>query len=293
MGYRVTIDSHSGFCPGVIHAIEQAELLLGDSRPLYSLGAIVHNNEELQRLERSGLKVITATELTQLPPHSRVLIRAHGEPPQTYLTAREQQLEIIECTCPVVLKLQQHIKKEYERLQPLHGTLLIFGKRGHAEVNALVGQTGGGAVVIETAAEVSACNLSNGPVSLFSQTTKDPEAYEALRRSVGEAVVSQGGDISRFTCFHTICRQVSGRTAVLREFALAHGVILFVSGRESSNGRVLFEICRSVNPRSYSIEKESDISPLWFNPQDSVGICGATSTPKWLMRRVAQRVAQL
>lgn len=293
MGYRVTIDIHSGFCPGVINAIERAQTLLQEPVPLYSLGAIVHNNEELQRLSNYGLQIIEPSQLSELPPHSRVLIRAHGEPPQIYKTALEHQLDVIECTCPVVIRLQQHIKEEYRRLQQLGGTLLIFGKRGHAEVNGLVGQTDGGAIVIENAQEVADCSLAKGPVSLFSQTTKDTHQFEDLCQVVLSQIRAQGGDEKQFKCFHTICHQVSGRTEHLRDFAATHSIILFVSGTESSNGHVLYEVCRKANPRSYAIEKAADIQPAWFQNGDNVGVCGATSTPKWLMEQVAQTVEKL
>ncbi|MFA5201040.1 MAG: 4-hydroxy-3-methylbut-2-enyl diphosphate reductase [Bacteroidales bacterium] len=293
MGYKTTIDKYSGFCGGVIRAIERAEQLVDAGETLYSLGAVVHNNEELLRLGKKGLKVITKDRLNELPRGTKVLIRAHGEPLSTYELASKKELELIECTCPVVLQLQKKIRKEYARIHPMGGQIIIFGKPGHAEVDGLTGQVSGNAIVLDHIEDLNGVIFPDGPVSVFSQTTKNPSEYENLCREIRRRIVRQDGDDKRLTVFNTICKQVSGRQARLEAFASAHSIILFISGKESSNGKVLYHICKSVNERSYFIENELDINPEWFRPGDSVGICGATSTPAWLMQAIARNVEQL
>ena len=277
MRLTLEIDPRSGFCPGVIRAVEQAENYLKFNRRLCSLGAIVHNTAELERLQGKGLEIVSLDEMAQLR-HDVVLIRAHGEPPETYAQARANDLQVIDCTCPVVLKLQQRVHETWLRLRPTGGQVVIFGRKGHAEVNGLVGQTGGEAIVVGGIEEARAIDFSR-PVALFSQTTRDPGDF----RRLAEFIRSQcpGAEV-----YDTICRQVVQRHKSLVAFAREHDVILFVSGRESSNGKVLYELCRSVNPRTYRLETADQTDLAWFRDGDKVGICGATSTPQWQLEEI-------
>lgn len=293
MGYQVEIDKQSGFCSGVIRAIQCAEEALDERKTVYSLGAIVHNNEELHRLESKGLRVITREDMNDLPTGSTVLIRAHGEPPLTYSMARSNNISLLECTCPVVLQLQKKILKEYDRIKPMDGQILIFGKKGHAEVVGLLGQVSGDAIVIETLKDIDQVRFSGGPVSLFSQTTKNPGEYKKTADKLRILMVEKGIDPGLLKVFNTICAQVDGRQEALTRFAAGKSLILFVAGRESSNGKVLYRTCKEANPRSYSIENPNEIDNQWFKPGDSVGICGATSTPYWLMEQVAEKVRNM
>ena len=277
MRLTVEIDSRSGFCNGVVRAIQQAENYLQYSRHLYSLGAIVHNAEELERLKKKGLEIISVEEAQQLHDDV-VLVRAHGEPPETYTMARRNNLQIIDCTCPVVLKLQQRVQETYERLRSSGGQVVIFGKKGHAEVNGLVGQTGGHAIVIGSKEEADVIDYSR-PVALFSQTTKDPDEFRTIVAHILERQPEA-------EVYDTICRQVAQRHASLVDFARKHDVVLFVSGYESSNGKVLFDLCSSVNPRTFWLENVSQMDLSWFRDGDTVGICGATSTPKWQLEEI-------
>lgn len=286
--YQVEIDAHSGFCGGVIRAIGQAEdyLAAHPGEQLLSLGSIVHNEAELERLQDKGLRAISSLDGLR---EETVLIRAHGEPPRTYEQAASQGIRLIDCTCPVVLQLQRRIREAYARIRPLGGQVIIFGKVGHAEVLGLVGQVGGDALVVENMSMLETAFgqglvCLNGPVEVFSQTTKSPSEYAEIC-SVLRARVS--GEV---TVHDTICKQVSSRHAQLMEFARDHDVILFVSGRESSNGKVLFNLCKSVNDRSFRIGSADQVDPSWLRPGDRVGVCGATSTPKWLLEAVAQKI---
>ena len=282
----VEIDSRSGFCGGVIRAISRAERFLEEQDHLFSLGAIVHNEAELDRLGAEGLR--TVASIPDVPEGETVLIRAHGEPPSTYHAARDRGLTVIDCTCPVVLQLQAHIREAYARLHAdgLQGTLLIFGKIGHAEVLGLLGQVGGDAIVVENRAmleeAIPAIDFTQ-PVEIFSQTTKSPSEYAEICDRVRSLA-------SSVTVHDTICAQVANRHEHLMEFARAHDVILFVAGEASSNGKVLFDLCRGVNPRSWRIGSAADIAPAWLRDGDLVGVCGATSTPKWLLEAVADAV---
>ncbi len=277
MNIRVEIDPRSGFCHGVVRAVEQAENYLRYSPRLYSLGAIVHNSVELERLKKKGLEILSIEEVEQL--HDDViLVRAHGEPPETYELARRNRLQVIDCTCPVVLKLQERVRETWQRIRASGGQVVIFGKKGHAEVNGLVGQTDGEAIVISSAEDLSGIDFSR-PVALFSQTTKDPDEF----RQIAARIREERPDAE---VYDTICRQVVHRHQSLVEFAQNHSVILFVSGRESSNGKVLFELCRGVNTRTYRVENASQINPNWLQDGDFVGICGATSTPKWQLEEI-------
>jgi len=282
----VEIDPQSGFCGGVIRAISRAERFLAEQDHLYSLGAIVHNEAELDRLGAEGMRPVAS--VPDVPEGETVLIRAHGEPPSTYEAARQRGLTVIDCTCPVVLKLQEHIREAYTRLhaEGLDGTLIIFGKIGHAEVLGLLGQVDGDALVVENRSMLEAALPGidfSQPVEIFSQTTKSPSEYA----EICDRVRSLG---SRVTVHDTICAQVANRHEHLVEFARTHDLILFVAGEASSNGRVLFNLCQSANPRSFRIGSAADIDPAWVRDGDRVGVCGATSTPKWLLEQVAGAV---
>ena len=282
---KVEIDSGSGFCFGVVTAIRKAEEELDKSGTLYCLGDIVHNAGEVERLRKKGLITITHEDLSNL--HDvKVLLRAHGEPPETYEIARRNNIEIIDATCPVVLQLQRRIKKSYDETpasdsKPL---ILIYGKLGHAEVNGLVGQTHGEAVVIQDKEGLDGVNLDRDIV-LYSQTTK---SLEGFREIVAE--IQKRKTRGSFKWFDTICRQVSNRMDNIREFARSHDVVLFVSGAKSSNGKVLFAQCLEVNPRTHFITDETGLRPEWLDGAESIGICGATSTPRWLMNAVAEAI---
>jgi len=328
MRIKVEIDNNSGFCHGVIRAVETAEKNLSprrntsserstvaggnkscpdvrDTAHLYSLGAIVHNGSELERLKTKGLEVIDIEQMKSLH-NTSVLIRAHGEPPETYRIAKENNISLIDCTCPVVLQLQKKIRET-------PGQIVIFGKMGHAEVNGLVGQAEGRTIIVENAGVIAhaeqptnsggirgsrradACSLRSQPsalnnyppicneidytkpINIFSQTTKDPGEYEHICAEIKKRM-APGVEC---TVHNTICRQVAGRHSKLVEFARSHNVIIFVSGKESSNGKVLYDLCKAANPRSYNIQSLKQIDKKWFKNNDTIGICGATSTPKW------------
>ena len=280
----VEIDRNSGFCGGVIRAIDGAERLLAEGGPLFSLGAIVHNEAELGRLREKGLRTVDSLQSVQGNGRT-LLIRAHGEPPQTYRIAEEMGWKVVDFTCPVVLKIQKSIREA--RAAKKDGQIVIFGKIGHAEVLGLVGQVDGDASVVENLHQLQESIASgkidlNRPVDIFSQTTKSPVEYEELCTSLAGRMASPG----LLTVHNTICRQVASRHDELSEFARVHDVVVFVSGRESSNGRVLSGLCKSVNPRTYVVGNASELDPSWFSPDDNVGVCGATSTPKWLLEEL-------
>lgn len=280
---RIEIDSGSGFCFGVVKAINKAEEELADGAPLYCLGDIVHNNAEVERLRHKGMTTITHEDLDALH-NAHVLLRAHGEPPSTYRKARANGIRLIDATCPVVLRLQQRIKHAYDQAVANNEDLqiVIYGQRGHAEVNGLVGQTDGTAVVIEDVSELDRIDFSR-PVSLYSQTTKSLEGFKTITDEIARRM-SPG---TRFEYADTICRQVANRVENLSDFARSHDVILFVAGEKSSNGRILFNHCLSANPSSHLVPGPEDIRPEWIVNAVSIGICGATSTPRWLMEDVA------
>lgn len=293
MAIQVEIEKHSGFCGGVIRAIGRAEKFLEESpgRTLYSLGDIVHNEAELRRLGEKGLVTVDKDGLMNIPDPSSetLLIRAHGEPPQTYSLAQKLGLTVIDCTCPVVLKLQKSIREAYERVKPAGGQIVIFGKIGHAEVLGLLGQVSGDAVVIENMPMLLSA-LEDGsirtdkPLEIFSQTTKSPVEYSEICKAL-ESCPGAGLQVH-----NTICSQVASRHEELADFALRHDVIVFVSGVSSSNGKVLFDLCKSRNQRTYHISDPSELEPEWFSDGDKVGVCGATSTPGWLLEQVAERI---
>lgn len=311
----VDIDKNSGFCAGVIRAIGKAEEFLdkakesGDKdRKLFSLGAIVHNDAELNRLVGKGLVTIDKEDLDEMVDASGevLLIRAHGEPPQTYEKAGSIGFEVIDCTCPVVLKLQQRIKEAYARhVEMGKGQIVIFGNIGHAEVLGLIGQTDGTAVVVEDLMMLERA-IKDGfirldiPTEVFSQTTKSPAEYSLICSRLEEEMARYNEmSVERFkgrgmlTVHNTICSQVATRHERLSRFALEHDIIIFVSGKASSNGKVLCELCKSLNIRTYHIDCVEDIKREWFRADDRVGICGATSTPKWLLEKVADHVLSL
>ena len=285
---RVTVDSHSGFCHGVVRAITEAENAIEKWGSVCCLGDIVHNRIEVQRLEALGLKTIQHSDINTLTTGSHLLIRAHGEPPATYALAKNSGVEIIDATCPVVAALQRRVKRAYEQMQQCGGQLVILGKHGHAEVVGLIGQVDGDAIVIENEEEIGAIDFSR-PVYLLSQTTQSITLFERLRQAIQDRLAAG----CTFTADDTICRRVSSREEHLREFASSNDVVIFVCGRKSSNGKVLYNICLEENPRSYNIEEASELLPEWFNDAESVGVCGATSTPLWLMESVAKQIEKL
>ncbi len=283
----IEIDQGSGFCFGVTRAISKAEEELSDGKTLYCLGDIVHNGQECNRLQEMGLKTIEHSEFNDLHD-ATVLLRAHGEPPSTYQKAQKNKIEIVDATCPVVLHLQERIKREYDADTNRSKQIVIFGKNGHAEVLGLVGQTEGTAIVIEKPEEVTRLDFSRD-ICLYSQTTKSLDGF----RQVVEYIQQHIQPSATFCYYDTICRQVANRMPNIRQFASRHDVVLFVCGKKSSNGKALFEQCQKANPRSYMIDAASEIDTRWLENYDSVGICGATSTPKWLMEECKVRIEQL
>ncbi len=290
---KVTIDKNSGFCWGVVRAIDFAEEELGKSGKLYSLGDIIHNPQEIDRLGAKGLQTISHKDLENIRD-AKVLIRAHGEPPSTFELAKEYNLELIDATCPVVTKLQERIRKFYDDGYQV----VIFGKKDHAEVIGLRGVCNDEAVVVKSIEEALTKVDFQRKTVLFSQTTMDKPTFysikEALSRKVKDLVVGTMEEIARtFLAKDTICGQVSGRDKKLREFAAKNNVVVFVAGKNSSNGKVLFEICKEENPSSYFIESEEEIQSQWFEGAETVGVTGATSTPQWLMEKVAHSIERI
>lgn len=285
--YNIEIDSESGFCFGVTTAIKKAEEELAKGTSLYCLGDIVHNGQECERLKKLGLITINHEEYAKLK-NVKVLLRAHGEPPETYRIAAENNIEIIDATCPVVLRLQKRIKQEYTSKEPeKEKQIVIYGKNGHAEVLGLVGQTNGEAIVIEKIEEVDKIDL-NKDVRLYSQTTKSLDEF----RSIVSYIEQNISKSATFQYFDTICRQVANRMPNIRKFAASHDVILFVCGQKSSNGKILFHECKEINPNTYQVDKPEDIDMEWFRDAKSIGICGATSTPKWLMDKCKNVISE-
>ena len=284
---RVEIDEGSGFCFGVVTAINKAEEELAQGKALYCLGDIVHNSREVERLKAMGLITINHEEFACLR-NAKVLLRAHGEPPETYETARRNNIEIIDATCPVVLRLQKRIKQEYTQEEPADKQIVIYGKNGHAEVLGLVGQTQGKAIVIETPEEAKRLDLSKD-IRLYSQTTKSLDGFREIVDYIKEHISPE----ATFEYYDTICRQVANRIPNIRRFASSHDLIFFVSGKKSSNGKMLFSECRKVNPRSHLIDSVEEIDPSLLKGAASIGVCGATSTPKWLMEEVSEAIKAL
>lgn len=273
LNLSVTVDDHSGFCFGVVYAIEMAEDILDEEGALYCLGDIVHNDEEVNRLQNKGLKIINHQELNSIHD-AKVLIRAHGEPPSTYKLALENHLELIDASCPVVLKLQNRIKNSHDKQEDIY----IYGKHGHAEVIGLLGQTENEAVVFQDIEELNTKNLPQ-EITLYSQTTKSTDQFYQINKVLKDRGIT-------VKTHDTICRQVANRDQELRDFAKKFDTIIFVSGTKSSNGKVLYNVCKEQNQQTHFVSATKEVDANWFKPGDSVGICGATSTPMWLMEEV-------
>ena len=284
---RIEIDDKSGFCFGVVRAITEAEKALAEGGTVYSLGDIVHNRIEVQRLERLGLQTVTHDEMPRLAG-CRLFIRAHGEPPTTYARARGLGIDLIDATCPVVARLQTRVVRAHELMRPVGGQVVILGKRGHAEVVGLTGQVDAPTIVIEGPQDLDAIDFTR-PVYFLSQTTQSIALFERLC----DEMRRRAADPAQVRIEDTICRQVANREEHLAAFARRFDVVVFVCGRKSSNGKVLFEVCRRANAATYNIEEAAELEPQWFAGAASAGICGATSTPKWLMQQVADAVGRI
>lgn len=281
---NIEIDKNSGFCFGVVNAIKKAEEELKKGEILYCLGDIVHNNLEVERLEKIGMITINHEQFKNLK-NAKVLLRAHGEPPSTYEIAKKNNIKIIDASCPVVLRLQKRINQKYLSQQNLPSQIVIYGKKGHAEVKGLLGQTDANAIVIEGKEDLGLIDFTQN-VSLFSQTTKPLSGFWKIIKEIETRMHSD----AKFEYFDTICRQVANRIPNIKEFAIKHDIIFFVAGEKSSNGKVLFEKCKIYNPRSYFISEVKNIDFSWIKENDSIGICGATSTPKWQMKEIEMAI---
>jgi len=286
---KVSIDPFAGFCFGVERAIEIADDELKQNNKLYCLGEIVHNEVEIHRLENAGLSTIDSKEL-HLSLDSKVLFRAHGEPPSTYEKALKNEIKIIDATCPIVLKFQQKVKKAWDEMKLVNGQIVIFGKANHPEVIGLNGQTDNNAILVEDKKDLEKID-PNLPVRLFVQTTKSKNEYDKIVTLIMQKLKSTDHMVPDFKYYNTICRQVSQRIPKLIKFCLENEVIIFISGKNSSNGSQLFSVCKSENNKSYFISNENDIKPDWFIATKSVGISGATSTPVWLMKKIADQIS--
>lgn len=298
---EVTIDQDSGYCFGVEYAIRMAEDAMEEAGKLYCLGDIVHNDMEVERLHQKGLRIIDHNELQHLTD-CKVLIRAHGEPPETYKIALKNNIELIDASCPVVLKLQNRVKNAHDKMDSMKGQIVIYGKKGHAEVKGLDGQTNGQAIIVMDDEDLDQIDF-NRPVTLFSQTTKSTSGFYRIKDIIDQRIKDAhhnqidlnlgSSENSNFNANDSICRQVSNREPKLKTFSQIHDVILFVSGKKSSNGKALFQVCKNHNPNSYFIENETEITAEWFIGNQTVGICGATSTPMWLMEKVKNYIENL
>lgn len=284
---KIEIDRQSGCCFGVAKAITRAEEELKKDGTLYCLGDIVHNSIEVKRLEKMGMITIDHEQLKELK-NVKVLLRAHGEPPSTYEIARQNNIELIDASCPVVLGLQKKIRKKYEQGADKGIQIVIYGKRGHAEVKGLMGQTRESAIIIESKEEIDKLDFSRD-ISLFSQTTKPLDGFY----EIGELIKARMEEGATFLFNDSICRQVSNRVPHIREFAASHDLIIFIAGEKSSNGKVLFNECMSRNPNSYLIHSPEEVNPAWLRDGISIGICGATSTPQWQMEAVAETLTKM
>jgi 4-hydroxy-3-methylbut-2-en-1-yl diphosphate reductase len=286
---QVDIDTNSGFCFGVVYAIQMAEDELDYSGKLYCLGDIVHNNMEVDRLKKKGLEIINHEQLKDLK-NCKVLIRAHGEPPQTYQTAIENNIELIDASCPVVLKLQHRVRQGYEESIEEKGQIVIYGLEGHAEVNGLKGQTDDSAIIVMNEDDLNKIDFSK-PVKLFSQTTKSTKGFIHIKNEIEKRLLQQGSDANlMLEANDTLCRQVSNREPQLKEFAKKYDTIVFVSGKKSSNGKILYDVCKAQNNESYFISELNELNFEWLQNSKTVGICGATSTPMWLMEEVKEAI---
>lgn len=284
---RVEIDDKSGFCFGVVRAISEAERALRDADTVYSLGDIVHNRMEVQRLETRGLHTVSHEQMASLGG-KKLFIRAHGEPPSTYERAQELGIELIDATCPVVARLQTRVVKAHETMRRVGGQVVILGKRGHAEVVGLTGQITAPTIVIENKEDLDLIDPTR-PIYFLSQTTQSVALFEML----GDTMRRRAADPSQVRIDDTICRRVANREQHLSDFSTRFDAVVFVCGRKSSNGKVLFDVCRRANPRTWNVEEAAEIDPTWFEGVESVGVCGATSTPGWLMEQVAEAIRKL
>lgn len=284
---EIEIDQNSGYCFGVEFAIQMAEDEMAGGHSLYCLGDIVHNRMEVERLHQKGLRVIDREELTDIKD-AKVLIRAHGEPPETYKIALENNLELVDASCPVVLKLQNRVKHAYDEVIERKGQIVIYGKHGHAEVIGLTGQTANEAIIVFEEQDLEQIDFDR-PIILFSQTTKSTKGFYNLKAQIEERIKDTKGELfdGDFKANDSICRQVSNREPQMQKFSQKHDVVLFIAGKKSSNGKALYGVCKQFNEQSYFIESEKDMDMNWLQGNDSVGICGATSTPRWLMEQVA------
>ena len=289
---QVTIDDKSGFCFGVLYAIEMAENILVKDNHLFCLGDIVHNDKEVDRLNKMGLEIIDHVKYKSLKD-CKVLIRAHGEPPETYKIALENNLQLIDASCPVVLKLQHQVKEGFEQSSDICGQIVIYGKQGHAEVKGLLGQTKGRAIVVASKDDLYKIDFTQ-PIFIYSQTTKSPNDYKEITDEIDKRLKMQKNHSEiKYIVNDTLCRQVSNREPQLRKFSIENDVIVFVSGQKSSNGKMLYNACKSENPNSFFVSDAGEINQEWFKNSKKVGICGATSTPRWLMEKVAKRIEEI
>lgn len=288
---KIQIDNNSGFCFGVVNAIETAEKYLESHDELYCLGDIVHNNMEVERLEKRGLKTISHADLKDLYD-TTVLLRAHGEPPSTYQTAMQNNIKLVDASCPVVLRLQNRVYNGYQSMTEKKGQVVIYGKEGHAEVLGLAGQTEDEAIIIAKEEDLEKVDF-NRPIELYSQTTKGKEGFANIISAI-ERKIALNGQNTEFIINDTLCGAVSNRAPQLREFSKKNDIIIFVSGQKSSNGKYLYQVCKEKNPQSYFISSVDELKQEWFENRDaSIGICGATSTPMWLMEEVANAIPKL
>jgi 4-hydroxy-3-methylbut-2-enyl diphosphate reductase len=285
---EVTIDKNSGYCFGVEFAIQMAEDEMQEVEELYCLGDIVHNSMEVQRLYEKGLRIIDHEQLKDLHD-CKVLIRAHGEPPETYQIALQNNIELIDASCPVVLKLQNRVKHAYDSIANQNGQVVIYGQHGHAEVIGIAGQTRDEAIIVTSEADLDKVDFTK-PVTLFSQTTKSTKGFYHIKSVIEERMLAAQGTLENLDANDSICRQVSNREPHLMKFAKEYDVIVFVSGKKSSNGKALYAVCQRENPQSYFVENETELQPEWFENAATVGICGATSTPMWLMQQVKDSI---
>ncbi len=290
---NVTIDKNSGYCFGVEFAIQMAEDELSDSKTLYCLGDIVHNSMEVERLHEKGLRIITHEELKDLHD-CKVLIRAHGEPPETYELALKNNIELIDASCPVVLKLQNRVQQAFTKVEKEEGQMVIYGQKGHAEVIGLIGQTHDRAIVVTAEEDLDQVDFTK-PISFFSQTTKSTAGFYKMKALIEERMRAVKPELTDndFDANDSICRQVSNREPQLQRFSQQHDVIVFVSGKKSSNGKALYGVCKNFNDKSYFVENEKELDLAWFKDVNSVGIAGATSTPMWLMEQVKEVIEKI
>lgn len=291
---KIDIDSGSGFCFGVRNAVEIAEKALGNGEMVYCLGAIVHNDLEVERLQKKGLIAIGMEEFSALRD-AKVLIRAHGEPPSTYETARANNITLIDATCPIVKRIQKKIRSNWQETKSKGGQIVLYGKKDHAEVIGLLGQTSDEAILVTNEEDINKIDFTQ-PVYLYSQTTMSIAGYLRLEGIIRARLAEnrqQPGITNMLTVHNTICRHVANREPWLKQFAATHDVVIFVSGKDSSNGHMLFEVCHNINPSSYMIVSPHELRREWFDRKGSVGVCGATSTPKWLINKVAGAIEKM